>query len=250
MLIIDDDARNIFALRSALEASAIEVVSAESGQEGIDLLNASPNVDIALIDIMMPELDGYETIRRIRADPRFAELPIIALTAKAMRGDRESCIAAGSFGVYRQAGRHRPADIAAPRMVEPVTTAIVEAARGDALADLELSLLLEAVLRFSGQDFTDYTQATLKRRVAERLRGRTCRRSRDYRSACFTVPRRWRGSYSRCRAAAGASFTTSCSFAPFGKRSYRCSHLLVRADLGAELRVRRGRVFARGFAAR
>ena len=96
MLIIDDDARNIFALRSALEASAIEVVSAESGQEGIDLLNASPNVDIALIDIMMPELDGYETIRRIRANPRFAELPIIALTAKAMRGDRESCIAAGA----------------------------------------------------------------------------------------------------------------------------------------------------------
>jgi CheY-like chemotaxis protein len=96
VLIVDDDARNIFALRSALEACAIEVLSAESGQEGIDLLDRSPNVDIALIDIMMPELDGYETIRRIRADRRFSELPIIALTAKAMRGDRESCIAAGA----------------------------------------------------------------------------------------------------------------------------------------------------------
>ncbi len=96
VLIVDDDARNIFALRSALEASAIEVLSAESGQDGIALLDATPNVDIALIDIMMPEIDGYETIRRIRANPRFAELPIIALTAKAMRGDRESCIAAGA----------------------------------------------------------------------------------------------------------------------------------------------------------
>ncbi len=96
VLIVDDDTRNIFALRSALEATAIEVLSAESGQEGIDLLNTMANVDIALIDIMMPELDGYETIRRIRANPRFSALPIIALTAKAMRGDRESCIAAGA----------------------------------------------------------------------------------------------------------------------------------------------------------
>jgi CheY-like chemotaxis protein len=79
-----------------LEECELEVLSAESGQEGIDLLDATPNIDIALIDIMMPDLDGYETIRRIRADGRFAELPIIALTAKAMRGDRESCIAAGA----------------------------------------------------------------------------------------------------------------------------------------------------------
>ncbi|HYL28083.1 MAG TPA: response regulator, partial [Candidatus Nitrosotalea sp.] len=96
VLVVDDDARNIFALRSALEECAMEVLSAESGQEGIDLLDSTPNIDIALIDIMMPELDGYETIRRIRRDPRFTDLPIIALTAKAMRGDRESCIAAGA----------------------------------------------------------------------------------------------------------------------------------------------------------
>ena len=96
VLIIDDDARNIFALRSALEECAIEVLSAESGQEGIDSLERTANVDIALMDIMMPEMDGYETIRRIRANERFADLPIIALTAKAMNGDRESCIAAGA----------------------------------------------------------------------------------------------------------------------------------------------------------
>jgi CheY-like chemotaxis protein len=96
VLIVDDDARNIFALRSALQQCAMEVLTAESGREGIALLDETPNVDIALIDIMMPEMDGYETIKRIRADRRFADLPIIALTAKAMRGDRESCIAAGA----------------------------------------------------------------------------------------------------------------------------------------------------------
>ncbi|HEY2473730.1 MAG TPA: HAMP domain-containing protein [Candidatus Cybelea sp.] len=96
VLIIDDDARNIFALRGVLEGCAVEVLSAESGREGIDLLERTSDVDIALIDIMMPEMDGYETIRRIRENSRFADLPIIALTAKAMRGDRESCIAAGA----------------------------------------------------------------------------------------------------------------------------------------------------------
>ncbi|HVA33937.1 MAG TPA: response regulator, partial [Candidatus Baltobacteraceae bacterium] len=96
VLIVDDDTRNIFALRSVLEAYNMRVYSAEGGQEGIGLLQSTPEVDIVLMDIMMPELDGYETIRRIRAEDRFTQLPIIALTAKAMRADRESCIAAGA----------------------------------------------------------------------------------------------------------------------------------------------------------
>ena len=96
VLIVDDDARNIFALEAALRAYGMETVTAESGRNGIDLLRSRDDIDIVLMDIMMPEMDGYETIRRIRADGRIADIPIIALTAKAMRGDREACIAAGA----------------------------------------------------------------------------------------------------------------------------------------------------------
>ncbi|HTX56437.1 MAG TPA: HAMP domain-containing protein, partial [Candidatus Acidoferrales bacterium] len=96
VLIVDDDARNIFALEAALRAHGMEVVTAESGRSGIDILCNRDDVDIVLMDIMMPEMDGYETIRRIRTNDRIAEIPIIALTAKAMQGDREACIAAGA----------------------------------------------------------------------------------------------------------------------------------------------------------
>ncbi len=96
VLIVDDDARNIYALSTALETHHLVPVSAESGQEGIDKLMQDPSIDIVLMDIMMPEMDGYETIRRIRSNTRFENLPIIALTAKAMKGDRESSIAAGA----------------------------------------------------------------------------------------------------------------------------------------------------------
>jgi HAMP domain-containing protein/CheY-like chemotaxis protein/signal transduction histidine kinase len=96
VLIVDDDARNIFALEAALRAHGMEVLSAESGLQGIETLRSRDDVDIVLMDIMMPEMDGYETIRRIRGDERIASIPIIALTAKAMKGDREACIAAGA----------------------------------------------------------------------------------------------------------------------------------------------------------
>jgi CheY-like chemotaxis protein len=96
VLIIDDDVRNIFALTSGLERHKLKVLNAESGKAGIELLKNNPDVDVVLMDIMMPEMDGYETTKAIRQIPQFRNLPIIALTAKAMKGDREKCIAAGA----------------------------------------------------------------------------------------------------------------------------------------------------------
>jgi CheY-like chemotaxis protein len=96
VLVVDDDVRNIFALSSVLERHGMHVVSATTGQEAIDLIERTPDLALALMDIMMPEMDGYETMRRIRGSPELRLLPIIALTAKAMKGDREKCLEAGA----------------------------------------------------------------------------------------------------------------------------------------------------------
>jgi CheY-like chemotaxis protein/HAMP domain-containing protein len=95
-LVVDDDVRNIFALSSLLERHGMSVVSATTGQEAIDHLEARTDFELVLMDIMMPEMDGYETMQRIRKDARYRRLPIIALTAKAMKGDREKCLEAGA----------------------------------------------------------------------------------------------------------------------------------------------------------
>jgi CheY-like chemotaxis protein len=95
-LIVDDDMRNIYALTSLLERHKMKVMYAESGAEGIDLLRNTSDIDVVLMDIMMPEMDGFEATRRIRGMDEFKNLPIIALTAKAMKGDREKCMEAGA----------------------------------------------------------------------------------------------------------------------------------------------------------
>jgi HAMP domain-containing protein/signal transduction histidine kinase/DNA-binding response OmpR family regulator len=96
VLIVDDDVRNAFALTSVIEAKGIEVLYAENGRDAIEALNQHPEIDLVLMDIMMPDMDGYETTKAIRSDSRFADLPIVALTAKAMKGDREKSIASGA----------------------------------------------------------------------------------------------------------------------------------------------------------
>src|SRR5438874_3406067 len=111
VLIVDDDVRNVFALTGALEQCGMTVLNAESGKEGVEILKSEPDVELVLMDIMMPELDGYDTIRIIRGYPQFRTLPIIALTAKAMKGDREKCLEAGASDY-----------IAKPVNVEPLTS--------------------------------------------------------------------------------------------------------------------------------
>jgi len=96
VLLVDDDVRNIFALSSVLERRGMTVLTAGTGREAISILEATEDIAIVLMDIMMPEMDGYETMQVIRENPSSRRLPIIALTAKAMKGDREKCLEAGA----------------------------------------------------------------------------------------------------------------------------------------------------------
>jgi CheY-like chemotaxis protein len=96
VLVVDDDARNIFALSIVLENREMEVLSATNGRQAIELIQDTSDLAVVLMDIMMPEMDGYQTMREIRKIPQFRTLPILALTAKAMKGDREKCLEAGA----------------------------------------------------------------------------------------------------------------------------------------------------------
>jgi CheY-like chemotaxis protein len=96
VLLVDDDARNIFALSSVLERRGMKVLTATTGKEAIALIESTPDLAMVLMDIMMPEMDGYQTIAMVRENPAYRRLPIVALTAKAMVGDREKCLEAGA----------------------------------------------------------------------------------------------------------------------------------------------------------
>jgi CheY-like chemotaxis protein len=95
-LIVDDDIRNIFATMSLLERYEMQILTAETGKTALEQLHSNPDIDVVLMDIMMPDMDGYDTMRAIRKYGKFRALPVIALTAKAMKGDREKCIDAGA----------------------------------------------------------------------------------------------------------------------------------------------------------
>ena len=96
VLVIDDDARNVFAISSTLELHGLRVTHASDGRRGIEALRAAPDTDLILMDVMMPGMDGYATMAAIRQMPQFGRLPIIAVTARAMPGDREKSLAAGA----------------------------------------------------------------------------------------------------------------------------------------------------------
>ena len=97
VLLVDDDIRNIFAMTSVLERESMVVLAAETGKEAIDKLRCTGAIDIVLMDVMMPDMDGYDTMRAIRRMAEFNGLPIIAVTAKAMKGDREKTLSAGAW---------------------------------------------------------------------------------------------------------------------------------------------------------
>ena len=122
VLVVDDDVRNIFAMTSVLESHGLEVIYAENGLMAMEKLESTPGIDVVLMDVMMPEMDGYETMRHIRADARFSSLPIIAVTAKALKDDREKCVDAG-------ASDYLPKPIDNDRLVELIRMWI--APRGD-----------------------------------------------------------------------------------------------------------------------
>ena len=170
VLIVDDDVRNVFALTSALEARGMRVRFAENGREAIESLDADPGVDLVLMDVMMPEMDGHETTRALRADARFADLPVIALTAKAMKGDREKSIAAGASDYIT-----KPVDIEQLISLMRVWLYRVNQAnerrRRRAARSLEIDLLLEAIQRRYGYDFRGYAIASLRRRLWHRVYG-------------------------------------------------------------------------------
>ena len=98
ILIVDDDSRNIFALTAVLKAKGYKCMSATGGQEGLELLEQDKEITVVLMDMMMPGMDGYEAINRMSKHPSLKDIPVIAVTAQAMMGDRERCLSAGAVG--------------------------------------------------------------------------------------------------------------------------------------------------------
>ena len=165
VLVVDDDVRNIFALTSVLEPRGTKVVIARNGREALDApARRSPDVDLVLMDIMMPEMDGFDSHARDPQGPELRRLPIIALTAKAMKGDREKCLDAGANDYIA-----KPVDIdKLLSLVAGLDAQVTEAAKRGS-DDIELHLLLEAIYQKYHYDFRGYAEASLQARVNSAL---------------------------------------------------------------------------------
>jgi len=137
VLVIDDDIRNIFSLASALEEYGVDLSYAESGRAGLEILDGRADMDVVLVDIMMPDMDGYETIREIRSRPGSTEIPIVAVTAKAMKGDRQKCIQAGASDYVS-----KPVDI--DHLVSVLRVSIQRADAMKLASDTVISLMPQA----------------------------------------------------------------------------------------------------------
>lgn len=98
ILIIDDDSRNIFALKAVLTVKKYNCLAANSAKEGFEIMNKNPSIGVVLLDMMMPEMDGYQALAKMKEDPQLKDIPVIAVTAQAMLGDRERCLDAGAIG--------------------------------------------------------------------------------------------------------------------------------------------------------
>ena len=155
ILLVDDDMRTVYALSALLRAKGAEVLVADTGRAALEVLGEHPDTEGVLMDMMMPEMDGYEAMRRIRQDARFERLPVIALTAKAMKGEREKCIEAGASDYLT-----KPID--ADQLLTMLQAWLAESQRmrpDPEVEELEVRLILEAIHARYGYDLRDYAPA-------------------------------------------------------------------------------------------
>jgi CheY-like chemotaxis protein len=237
ILVVEDDVRNIFALSSVLEPLGGNIVIARNGREALTRLASKPVPDLVLMDIMMPEMDGITAMQEIRKKPELRDLPIIALTAKAMPDDQQRCLAAGASDYIT-----KPIDVDQAGFADP---------HMDAEIDLEIRLLLEAIYDRYHYDFRSYAKASLKRRLAQacdHLKVTIAVRAAGARAARTGSVRRAAASTSPCRSATCSA--TPASSARSAPRCCRCWLPTRPSRSGSPAAARRGSLFTRHPAAR